>query len=80
MILYSNLAEVKVDGKTVKSEAVLNLTSTKLKGLLCSNDNLNKRVKFFLENNLSPENSVFIDALFKEAEANNFTVKICYAK
>ena len=33
-----------------------------------------------LENNLSPENSVFIDALFKEAEANNFTVKICYAK
>ena len=80
MILYSNLAEVKIDGKTVKSEAVLNLTSSKLKGQLRSNDTINKRVTFFLENNMSPENSVFIDALFKEAEANNFTVKICYAK
>lgn len=34
MILYSNLSEVKVDGKPLKSEAVLSLTSAKLKGAI----------------------------------------------
>ncbi len=37
MILYSNLSDVTVDGKPLRSEAVLSLTSAKLKGAV---DNL----------------------------------------
>ena len=36
MILYCNLSEVAVDGKALKSEAVLSLTSAKVKGAINS--------------------------------------------
>lgn len=36
LILYTNLSEVSLNGKKTKSEAVLNLTSSKLKGAITS--------------------------------------------
>ena len=76
MILYSNLSNVKINGIEIQSKGVLNLTSSLLQGQLISNHKIHERVKFFLQNNLSPEISVFLDALFKEADANNFILKI----
>jgi len=52
MILFSNLTDVKINGKIVNNIGMLNLTSPLLKGYLKSKHKLNDRVKFFLENNL----------------------------
>jgi hypothetical protein len=80
MILYSNLTEVKFESKNMKSKALLNLTSKKLKGQLSSNDTPNEKIKFFSENSFSQEKMNFIDTLFKEASENNFIVKMGYSK
>jgi hypothetical protein len=65
----------------MKNEAVLNLTSEKLVGSLSSNtETLSDRKDFLLGNNLSPENSVLIDTLFKEAVGNGVVVKIGFSK
>ena len=76
MILYSNLTNVIINGIRTQSKGVLNLTSSLLQGQLISNHKTHERVKFFLQNNLSPEISLFIDTLFKEADINNFILKI----
>jgi hypothetical protein len=80
MILYSNLTGVKVEGKNMKSKALLSLTSKKLKGQLSSNDIPSEKIKFFSENNFSQEKLNFIYTLFKEASENNFIVKMGYSK
>ena len=76
MILYSNLSEVYVDGVKMKSKAVLKLTSKKIKKEISSESRLTDRVRFIVENDFKPEMQVLISELFKEAEENEFEVRI----
>lgn len=80
MILYSNLSEVEIRGIKMESHAVLNLTSTRIIGEITSESSITDIDKFFVINNLKYELKVFISELFKEADENNFTAKIGYAK
>jgi hypothetical protein len=76
MILYSNLCEVVINGKKMKSQAVLNLTSPKISGEISSKDPAWERGDFLLLNNFPQEQIRFIDVLLDEAVENGFTVKI----
>jgi hypothetical protein len=80
MILYSNLCEVTVNDVAQQSKAVLNLTSSKIVGEISSDSSICSRKDFVLKNNFAPAQTILIDTLFKEAEENNFTVKIGYAR
>lgn len=80
MILYSNLVEVKVDGEKMKSNPVLRLTSTKLKGEMTSCDSSAEQENFFKKNNLTTKQIEIIETVMKEANRNNFTVKFQYSK
>ena len=73
MILYSNLCEVEVDGKKMKSKAVLRLTSEKLKGKITSENNTFDKEKFITENKIKMN---LIEELFEEARENGFEVEI----
>ena len=76
MILFSNIVNIKVDGKAVKGKAVLRLTSADFKGNICSSDSKEKICKCLTNNALRVKNIDFIDAMFKEARKNNFMVEI----
>ncbi|MDR0768446.1 MAG: 30S ribosomal protein THX [Dysgonamonadaceae bacterium] len=80
MILYSNLCHVSVDEVEMKCKAVLNLTSTKLKGELTSEVPVRDKTDFLSNNNFSQKQIKFIDALFDEAKENGFIIKIGFAK
>jgi hypothetical protein len=76
MILYSNLCEVEVNGKKMKSKAVLNLTSPKVIGEISSEIPVGDRAAFLLDNNFSQEQIRFIDALLDEGAKNEVIIKI----
>ena len=76
MILYSNLCEVEVDGKRMKSKAVLNLTSPKIDKEITSEMPVWDRGDLLLINNFSQEQIRFINILLDEAVENGFIVKI----
>lgn len=80
MILYSNLSEVAVDGKPLKSEAVLSLTSSKLKGAIDNSSNKDETAKFFIENKFSAAQKTLIETVIAEAKQNNFSVKILFSR
>ena len=80
MILYSNLCEVEVDGKPMKSKAVLHLTSPKIDREITSEMPIWDRGDLLLINNFSQKQIRFIDVLFDEAVENGFVVKIGGAK
>ena len=80
MILYSNLCEVEVDGKPMKSKAVLSLTSEKIEGEISSEASLKKMSVFLLNNNFSEEQIRIIGDLTDEAMGNGFIIKIGGAK
>lgn len=80
MILYCNLSEVIVDGKTLKSEAVLSLTSSKLKGAIDSASTKEEIFDFVKENNISASQQTLIKTVIAEAKQNNFTVKIQFSR
>jgi hypothetical protein len=80
MILYSNLCEVEVDGKKMKSKAVLKLTSEKLKGEITAESRAFDRGMFITENNIKAELQVLISYLCNEANENGFVVKISNSK
>jgi len=80
MILYSNLSEVLVNGKKMKSTAVLKLTSPKISGEISSEVPVWKRADFLLFNKFSQNKIRFIDILLDEAKENGFVVKIGYSK
>ncbi|MDZ7877078.1 MAG: hypothetical protein U5L45_05385 [Saprospiraceae bacterium] len=80
MILYSNLSEVTANGQKIKSEAVLCLTSSKLKGAINSSSTKKEITHFFDENNLSVSQKVLIETVVAEASQNKFIVKIQYSK
>jgi hypothetical protein len=76
MILYSNLCEVEVDEKPMKSQAVLKLTSAKINGELTSETSHGDREDLLLINNFSQEQIKFINVLIDEAVENGFKLKI----
>lgn len=80
MILYSNLLEVSVDGKAMKSESVLSLTSAKLKGAIDSLSDEAEIANFVEENNFSASQKTLIETVFAEARQNNFSVKIQFSR
>ena len=80
MILYCNLSEVTANGQKIKSEAVLCLTSSKLKGAISSSSTKKEITYFFDENNLSASQKVLIETVIAEANQNKFIVKVQFSK
>ena len=80
MILFSNLVDVTVDNKSMKSEATLIFTSPIIKGSVHSKDSNNAINTFFEQNKLTAKRQKLIKTLFEEANKNNFTIEICYSE
>ena len=80
MILYCNLSEVTANGQKIKSEAVLCLTSSKLKGAINSSSTKKEVAHFFDENNFSTSQRRLIETVIEEANQNKFIVKIQFSK
>lgn len=76
MMLYSNLKNVKIGGKSVAYEPVLRLTGGKLQGAVSSANNEKELETFFALNSLTAKQRDFITKLFAEARANRFVVKL----
>jgi hypothetical protein len=75
MILYSNLSDTFIEN-SYQTLPVLELTSTKIKGTIDSNDTVMKVEKFINDNTFSDSQINFINRLLSEAKINNFTVRI----
>ena len=80
MILYCNLSEVTANGQKVKSEAVLCLTSSKLKAVIKSSSTKKEIAHFFEENNLSTAQKGLIETVIDEAFQNKFIVRVQFSK
>ncbi len=80
MILYCNLSEVTVNEQNIKSEAILCLTSSKLKGAITSSSNKKELSYFFNENGFSVSQKELIETIINEANQNNFIVKVQFSK
>jgi len=80
MILYCNLIEVTINGNEIVSEAVLCLTSSKLKGGINSSSSKSELSTFYTDNNLSPSQILLIETVIAEAIQNNFIIKVQYSK
>lgn len=76
MILYSNLDSVEINGISVKSEAVLKLTSEKFLGAISSKSAQKDVDNCFKANHLFEKQQEFIKKIFEEAEENKFIVQI----
>ncbi len=76
VILYCNLSEVKINGKKADCQAVLELTSSKLNGQINSAASKESVTDFFGKNRFRQKEKDRVETLFKEAQANNFLVKI----
>ena len=80
MILYCNLSDVAVNRKKIKSEAILCLTSSKLKGVITSSSTKSELSAFFRNNNFSASQILLIETVIAEAKQNKFIIKIQYSK
>ncbi len=80
MILYSNLEDVFANKKKVKSVAILNLTSSKLKGSIDSRCNKTDILAFFIENKFTNSQIKFVSNIFEEANKNKFILSIAYSR
>jgi len=80
LILYCNLSEVTANRKRIKSEAILNLTSSKLKGSITSNSAIKDIANFFAENGFSMQQIKLVETIFAEAKQNNFIIQIQFSK
>jgi hypothetical protein len=80
MILYCNLSDVTANGKKVKSEAVLCLTSTKLKGAITSSSTKKEIFSFFEVNKLTSSQILLVETIIAEAKQNKFVIKIQFSK
>ncbi len=80
MILYCNLSEVTANGQKIKSEAVLCLTSSKLKGAINSSSTKKEISHFFDENNFSAAQKGLIETVIAEANQNKFILKVQFSK
>lgn len=80
MILYCNLSEITANGQKIKSEAVLSLTSSKLKGAINSSSTKKEISLFFDENNFSTTQKALIETVIAEANQNKFIIQIQHSK
>ncbi|MDI9335836.1 MAG: hypothetical protein QM520_02220 [Gammaproteobacteria bacterium] len=80
MILYCNLSEVTINGNRINSEAVLNLTSSKIKGVIRSISSKKDITQFFSKNSFSALQIKLVETIFSEAKQNNFIIKIQHLK
>jgi hypothetical protein len=80
MILYCNLSDVSANGKKIKSEAVLSLTSTKLKGSITSSSTKKALSDFFQVNKFSTTLITLVETIIAEAKKNKFIIKIQFSK
>lgn len=77
MILYSNLEKTKLNDNFIVQIPVLNLSSSKLFGLIDSYKDDTEKVNLFAhKNKLSHKQIDIITILFREAKINNFIIKI----
>ncbi len=74
MMLYTNLENVTIDEKSLKSLPILKLTSSKLFGEILSASDIDTVDDYCLKNQFSKRQKEFLKSLFREARANNFTV------
>ncbi|OIO99197.1 MAG: hypothetical protein AUJ97_09195 [Bacteroidetes bacterium CG2_30_32_10] len=80
MILYCNLIDVTANGKNLKSEAVLCLTSTKLKGGITSSSTKKEILTFFEVNKFTTTLITLVETIIVEAKQNKFVIKIQFSK
>lgn len=80
MILYCNLSDVSANGKKIKREAILSLTSTKLKGSITSLSTKKEISTFFEDNKFSTLQISLVETIFAEAKQNKFIIKIQFSK
>lgn len=80
MILYCNLSEIFVDGKSSKSEAVLSLTSSKLKGAIDNFSSEQEISNFVKENRISTSQKKIIETVIAEAKENKFIARFQFSK
>ncbi len=76
MMLYTNLKNVTLDGKNVNSKVAIRITSKRLEGRIDSNSNRESINRFSEINKLSKNRKNFVEAIFKEANTNNFKIII----
>ncbi|MDR1484395.1 MAG: hypothetical protein LBT09_06190 [Planctomycetaceae bacterium] len=76
MILFSNLSNVFVDGQSIKGQAILALTSAKIKGQIFSSDKDDLINAFIAQNKFNTKQRKLMLTLFEEASNNNFIVQI----
>jgi len=78
MILFCNLTEVKVDGKTARLCPMIRLTSPKIKKSIAVHRKLNEKelLQFMKINGIPIRRQQFIHTLFDEAQLNNFSLMI----
>ena len=79
MALFSNLSCVAVNEIPMKSEAVLVLTSPKIKSRVCSKESAKSVDTLLTQNKFSPKQMEIVKTLFEEAKRNNFVVEIHYS-
>lgn len=80
LILYSNLTDVKVNSKKIRSCPVLLLTSSKLKGCISSLNAKHELEDFFDKNKFSSAQKELVEKIMTEASKNKFIVKLQYSK
>lgn len=74
MMLYTNLQKVKFGEKSINYKVKIRLTSSRLEGSINSNASQDE-LEIFAETNLIKlKQKQFIQRLFQEAQANNFTI------
>jgi len=76
MMLYTNLENVTIDNKSLKSFPVLKLTSGKVIGEISSNSDEETIETFYRINVFNKRQKDFLRNLFDEAKVNNFTVSL----
>jgi hypothetical protein len=74
MILYTNLKNTEVNGKSKNAVPVLLLTSSKLKSELNSKATKTEITQFFSKNKFNDTQQNFVLSLFEEANTNEFLV------
>ncbi len=74
MMLYTNLQNVKFGKKAVNYKVIIRLTSSKIEGSINSDASVEDLQNFVTKNLLNLKQKQFIEILFEEARANNFTI------
>ena len=76
MILYCNLANVKVKDKHFEPVPTLQLTSSKLTGRYKTGFSEHEKIQFYEQNNLNTKQKNTIESLLSESQTNKFEIII----